>query len=217
MDGDGSVGVYGVDGALQTVLDGSNSCCGDFDPVWSPDGAPSILIRHRDADGQPIVFELPLDRTTPRPVPRDDPRSMLYSADSKQPVVYSPDGSRAAFFESSLAVVDADGTGRRDLVAGADGEVVGWSPNGGEIAFVDAPAARLSVVDVASGSVTTIATGSGISAEGFSPDGDRVLYTTPRGLWAANADGSGARVLVEGADSGAWLAPRSDAAPSHAP
>ena len=56
---------------------------GDFDPVWSRDGA-SLLVPHG--------VEVPLDGRTPRQLPPDDPRTGEIS----------PDGDRVAYHGSGV-------------------------------------------------------------------------------------------------------------------
>ena len=68
---------------------------------------------------------------------------------------------------------------------------------------------ELRVVDIASGRVTTLAGDLEITAVGFSPEGDRILFrrTGADGegaLWTVDTDGSDERPLVMGSDSGAW-------------
>jgi hypothetical protein len=68
------------------------------------------------------------------------------------------------------------------------------------------------VVDVASGTVTTLARASGafpLAPIRFSPEGDRILFsrTEPNNatsLWSVNADGSDAQLLVTGTGWGDW-------------
>ena len=130
-----TIGVYGLDGVRQTLLTlpPGLMAAGDFDPVWSRDGA-SLLV--------PRGVEVPLDGRTPRQLPPDDPRSLVRAT-------YSPDGSRIAYLESSsfeppylsdidgaaLVVASADGSGARELVCCRVSDFV-WSPTGDRIAFV---------------------------------------------------------------------------------
>ena len=64
------IGIYGLDGVRQALLTRPPGwgLPGDFDPVWSPDGA-SLLV--------PGGVEIPVDGSTPRQLPVDDPRSQL--------------------------------------------------------------------------------------------------------------------------------------------
>ena len=77
---------------------------GDVDPVWSPDGA-SLLV--------PGGVEIPVDGSTPRQLPVDDPRSQLMAT-------YSPNGAEIAYISrDGLGVAAADGSQARVLVPGA--------------------------------------------------------------------------------------------------
>jgi Tol biopolymer transport system component len=200
-----TIGVYGLDGERQELLTlpAGLMAPGDFDPVWSSDGA-SLLVPHG--------VEIPLDGSAPRRLPSDDPRS--------HDAVSSPDGSRVAYVDGgSLVVAAADGSDPQEMVDRWVQHPV-WSPTGDRIAFawsssIDWPyGTQLRVLDLATGRVTTLA-GAGASdhlfAIGFSPDGDRLLYSRVddmgRGassLWSIHADGSDPRRLVTGTAQGAW-------------
>ncbi len=228
---EGAIGVYGIDGVRQAVLDGSRMCCGDHDPVWSPDGAASVLVK----DGNhSAVLELPLDGGQPRPVWAPDPRSQM--AHGWQPVRYSPDGTRAAFIDSGLVLVAADGTQRQVLDDGDIDEGPAWSPTGDRIVYVahrpssdGAGYTDLRVVDVASGSASTLVTAPrndlaslDLHTMGFSPDGDRILFSRTNadgvaGLWTVNTDGSDAQLLATGTAIGGWLSLPSGAVPLVSP
>ena len=152
---------------------------GDVDPVWSPDGA-SLLV--------PNGVEIPVDGSTPRLLPADDPRSQWMAT-------YSPDGAEIAYISrDGLAVAAADGSQARVLVPGALEDFpyapfgLEWSPTGDRIAFVQAsgestdvgPATELGVLDVASGTVVSLAEhGRGLHTQSikFSPEGDQILFT----------------------------------------
>jgi Tol biopolymer transport system component len=205
----GPIGIFGLDGVRQkllTVPDGLMAP-GYFDPVWSPNGA-SLLV--------PRGVEIPIDGSTPRRLPANDPRSHWF-------VTYSPDGARVAYVATgalgSLFVAAADGSQARMLVAGGVESAV-WSPTSDRIAF-DAPtggwmtnvgpATELRVVDVASGKVTTLTAVNGARSDNvirFSATGDRVLFSRTGAdgvsLWSVNADGSNPHVLVRGTDWGDW-------------
>lgn len=215
VDGDGMVGIYGLDGVRQAVLTVQIATApGDYDPVWSPEGQ-SLIVPHG--------IEVPVDGRPTQRLPDSDPRSGRNWA-------YSPRGTAAAYLEigagtASLVVTSGDGS-RRVLVDGGipyGGLGLGpgpvWSATGDRIAFVAQAAGgtELRVVEVATGTVTSLvdADGSQVHPIAFSPDGDLILYAkwdvndttgafSNRALWAVRIDGSEARVLVTGTDWGEW-------------
>ena len=131
-------------------------------------------------------------------------------------------------------IAKADGTELRVLAGaqtadngggpGAAYEQPVLSPTGDQVAFIWSPALydqtsdpslntyELRVVDVASGTVTTLASASGalpLAPIRFSPEGDRILFsrTEPNNatsLWSVKADGSDAQLLVTGTGWGDW-------------
>ncbi len=231
---DGTIGIYGLDGVRQALLTGPAGfgTYRDEDPIWSPDGT-SIVVSLRPAPGGDPrqTWELPIDGRAPRPLPASDPRSRWNGFS------YSPDGTSVAYIEIgpdlgcvgngtctaadwSLFVAAADGSQTRMLITGG---VVGapvWSPASDRIAFAvqiaghptnSSPSTELRVVDVASGTVTSLAGArgtDGLNAIRFSPEGDRILFARSNNgvpsLWSVRADGSGARLLVTGTGWGDW-------------
>jgi Tol biopolymer transport system component len=218
----GEIGVFGPDGERQTLTvspgmmapPGPRAPSG---PRWSPDGA-SLLVK-----GGVVV---PLDGSTPRRLPSDDPRSL-----ASLHATYSPDGSRVAYIiNGSLGVAAADGSDLRQLVERWVRSPV-WSPTGDRIAFTwgaraaawRGNATELRVLDVATGRMTVLVeAGGSVMLSGaasapfeFSPEGDRILFsgtevedgTFAYSLWSVNVDGSNLRRLVAETDSGDWLSP----------
>jgi Tol biopolymer transport system component len=219
-----TIGLYGLDGVRQALLSVPTGCAlpGDFDPVWSPDGTSLVVAS----------CVVPVDGRTPRQAPANDPRSRFTGE-------YSRDGSRIAFIaypdSASLVIAKADGTELRVLAGwvggsngpgqGADYENPVVSPTGDRVAYIWSPAFydqtsdpslstyELRVVDVASGTVTTLASASGgdhLGATRFSPEGDRILFSRSdadyvgTSLWSVHADGSDAQLLVTGTGWGDW-------------
>jgi dipeptidyl aminopeptidase/acylaminoacyl peptidase len=196
-----TIGVYGLDGVRQVLLSlpPGLMAAGDFDPVWSRDGA-SLLVPHG--------VEVPLNGRTPRLLPIDDPRMG----------VLSPDGARVAYErEASLVVAAADGSGARVLIDAWVDNVV-WSPTGDRIAFGSRTtpggyATELRVIDLTTRAVTPLAGIGGtdsLMAREFSPDGERILFSRAdrsyrvTALWTVKADGSDLRRLVPGTFEGDW-------------
>jgi len=200
-----TIGVYGVDGERQaslpepTVTGGGNS----DGPGWMPDGSALLLFGYAvvPLDGS-AGYELSLGGLEP---------SLGGQA------TYSPDGTRVAVVTgNSIIVLDAEGS----LVSEVDGRLDGveaWSPDGEH--FASLSHGELNVVDVASGTVTVLPEaraaldggGEILGVQGFSPQGDRILYFTGDGtglattaLWSIGVDGSDARLLVAGTPQGDW-------------
>ncbi len=227
-----TIGIYGVDGQRQAVLDlpAGKAPTGDYDPVWSPDGA-SLLIR-LGPPSPSVVWQIPVDGSAPEKVPQADPRSYPNAA-------FTRDGSRVAYVPYldlwSLVMADAHGTelrvlpGARDPGSGsaAQGEFYGdavWSPTGDTVAYTwtDDPfddgsgntpvqTFELRVVDVASGNVTLLATAPQIRPIAFSGDGQRILFErsataemSAPSLWSTETNGSEARLIVDGTYTGDW-------------
>jgi Tol biopolymer transport system component len=115
----------------------------------------------------------------------------------------------------TLFVANADGTYPGAVVPeGASGPI--WSPTGTRVAYrrvinLDAQTADIRVIDIASGTDRIVVTGlqvNGLGLLGWSPAGDRILFAgldqQGSSLWSINADGTDRKVLVPGADGGAW-------------
>jgi dipeptidyl aminopeptidase/acylaminoacyl peptidase len=197
-----TIGVYGLDGARQTQLTmpAGHGGSGDHDPVWMPDGT-SLMV----PNGSRI--ELPLDGGAPRPLRWDR-------------AAYSPDGSQVVYTDHvSLMVARSDGSGSREVFGGGAWNAA-WSPNGERIAFTTSGDVRrideLQVVDVATGSATTLTEGergTTLFVIGFSPQGGRILFsrtddgTGEGSLWSIGVDGSDARLVVAGTWQGEWFSP----------
>lgn len=113
---------------------------------------------------------------------------------------WSPDGGRLLFSDAdkasttgALYVVNADGSGVRK-VAATGGTAAGiWAPNGRLVVF---PGAPMTVVDVDSGSVTTVSPGAQKGFPAWSADSSKLIYPVSNGqngtdLFESSVDGSG--------------------------
>jgi Tol biopolymer transport system component len=195
-----AIGVFGVDGERRALLAMPRGWrpAGDHDPIWLPDGK-SLLM-------QGVV--IPIDGSSPY---------RLRSARGTP----SPDGLHTAYAtRKSLVVAEADASNRQTVFDGLAWEPV-WSPTSDRIAFTTwkrGSGAELRVLDVATGTVTSLAEAEGLEqleAIDFSPKGDRILFARIEdgrigagSLSSVNADGSDApRRLVAVTSWGDWLSP----------
>ncbi|HET7477650.1 MAG TPA: hypothetical protein VFJ97_16710 [Dermatophilaceae bacterium] len=208
--------IHGLDGARQALLDlpSGYDVGGDYDPVWSSDGASLLLP---DGRGRPGA-EIPVNGSPPKQLV-GDPRSFFVAKPS-------PNGAKIAYFDADgLFIADPDGSKTRKVVVPDDGRIfnrvdsaIAWSPTGDRIAYVvvevgGVRARELAVLDVASGRKVTLAEvgldfGWAAVLE-FSPEGDQILFTRTDAadkpsLWSIHTDGSGLRRLVVGTTFGGW-------------
>jgi Tol biopolymer transport system component len=205
------ISIYGIDGALRDSLPLPTGYvrAREYPGVWAPDGR-SVFVRLGQGAGPIGYWQLPLDGSAPRRLAQDD-----LIVRSSGDVTFSPDGSRiAANVAGTLFVANADGTDPRAIVsAGASGPI--WSPTGTRVAYVVWSAAGVTedirVVDIASGTDRAVVTGlqvNGPGLLGWSPAGDRILFAgldqKGSSLWSINADATDRKLLVAGAESGAW-------------
>jgi len=192
----GTIGVYRIDGTRETQIAMPRQ--GDIGRLaWMPDGS-SLLVDQ---------YEVPLDGGTPRELP------FPFTEFNSWPQQYSPNGSLVAYANPhGLMVARPDGSGTRAVFGPFGPYTWTWSPNGKLIALSANPTHtwppnELHVVDVATGSVTQVFEGERraiLWVIGFSPDGDRVLFTSSRsGLWSVGVDGSDAH-QVKGSADGTW-------------
>jgi Tol biopolymer transport system component len=199
-----TIGVYGVDGVRQTQLTPGWSPTGDHDPEWTPDGT-AVMVDN-------VV--VPLDGGTPpeHALPAD-----AYSPDGSQ-VVLSKLGSTVQSMQY-VTIARADGSEPRTVFRGWSLNPT-WSPTGDRIAFTTGHgrafwSAELRVVDVATGTVTSLIEGergTELGVIGFSPRGDRILFSKNedgakggQSPWSIRMDGSDARLVVAGTSQGEWL------------
>ncbi|WP_119067671.1 SH3 domain-containing protein [Aggregatilinea lenta] len=183
----GQIFVMVADGSREVLVSGEVVSAGQ--PAWSPDvtriaftgGSEEAVttVYVVDADGQNLIT-MPGDFSTVR-----DPQ---WSPDGTQ-IVFAAAGSAAAPNSPfDLYVVNADGTGLKNLSNTPDIDETNpaWSPDGGQIAFTSTQegSADVIVTDAGGFSATIIAATNAIEFKpAWSPDGAWIAY------YATNEDG----------------------------
>lgn len=146
----------------------------------SAPGLPQLFLSNADGTGLTQITNMEAGACQPS-----------WSPDGSQLVFISPCERRAEFFEtayreSSLYLINADGTGLKNLttVPGSDFDPA-WSPDGMRIAFTSVRDGykQIYVLDVNSLAITRLTnTGADIesSQPAWSPDGNAIVYTVKR-------------------------------------
>jgi TolB protein len=168
-----------------------------FGPVWSPDGT-KIAFSLFQPPSTSTIFVMNADGSGMREV------TSGFFDDSPD---WSPDGSKIAFSRTGtgagLYVVNADGTGTpTPLTSGVLDSDPSWSPDGMKIAFSRGVPPNLSVLTVATLSVTQLLTTFSMEPC-WSPDGSKIVFagdpTGPgAGIYWVSASGGTPKLIFSG-------------------
>lgn len=175
-------------------------------PSWAPDGRR--IAFHTHAFGRDAIYVINADGANRR---RLTPKGLFAGGPA-----WSPDGRRILFWRRkgdlvshvlSVNVINANGTGLRQLSEAGQGGHAAWSPDGRRIAF--ARGARLgvdftvSVMSTDGGGETRVSQiGTVADQPAWSPDGRRIAFRAhlsegrAGGIYVVNDDGTGQRKLT---------------------
>jgi dipeptidyl aminopeptidase/acylaminoacyl peptidase len=135
-----------------------------------------------------------------------DGTQLVYS--SYRGTDYIPGCEGSALCPANLYVINADGTGQRQITEGpADESMPNWSPNGKAIVFRtdgedSGGALNIMGTDGTGGRELTPGPGGWVMYPAWSPEGERILFLAARpeeefGVWAMRGDGTGLHRLVD--------------------
>jgi tetratricopeptide (TPR) repeat protein len=176
-------------------------------PAWSPDGAKYIYATRAGQGGDinKRAFTLRVSSTGSKP--RQDPPPLVVQA---QYPAWGPN-DRIAFRDCGfpdetcgIAVINADGSGKKVLTPGMNATAPAWSPDGSRIVFMSNAAGNWDLYSVSAdgGSpqrLTDDPADDGLPT--FSPDGSKIAYVTKRGgtwsIWQMDPDGENETKLFD--------------------
>jgi len=189
---DGGLAVMGVDGSDRRPLLGGEL---GFEPSISRDGRRIAFSRNTDV-GVTSIYVMNVDGTATTEVAR----GLVFNPGP----VWSPDGCQIAYrggfdqqFSPWIAIVNADGTGYRQVTPPSDPnafeyyESPTWSPDGSRLAFTKNSV--LHVINVDGTGLTALPNEDLAITPSWSPDGQHIAYVSldPIGeIHLRNPDGS---------------------------
>lgn len=160
-------------------------------PAWSQDGAKYVYATRAGQGGDINRRAFTLRVASTGSKPRQDPAPLVEQA---QYPTWGPDG-RIVFRDCGfpdetcgLAVVNADGSGKKKLAPGLNATAPAWSPDGTRIVFMSNVSGNwdLYVINADGGSPQRLT--DDLSDDGlptFSPDGSKIAFVAKRnGVWS---------------------------------
>jgi Tol biopolymer transport system component len=180
----------------------------EFDPSLSPDGR--FIAYRSEPNEYPELWVMKADGTGQHRLTRDG-GFPDWSPDGSM-IAYAPGGGPSG--RSWIAIMNADGSGRRRLPHTNYGELPSWSPDGKRIAFSSNLSGEglMSIVDVDGSRIVDLSKVAEGKKVAWSPDGRSILFASHRDrsdnwtdIYVMRPDGSGVKRLTHnGGDMPAW-------------
>jgi Tol biopolymer transport system component len=186
----------------------TNSPWPEFDPALSPDGR--FVAYRSEPNEYPELWLMNANGTGQDRLTRDG-GFPDWSPDGSM-IAYAPGGGPSG--RSSIAIMNADGSGQRRLPDSDYGEYPSWSPDGQRIAFSSnlSGYALMSIVDVDGSRVVDLSSVGEGGKVAWSPDGRSILFQSHRDhsdnytdIYLMRPDGSGVKRLTSAnGETAAW-------------
>ncbi|NOH04516.1 MAG: serine/threonine-protein kinase [Chloroflexi bacterium] len=160
-------------------------------------GTPQIFLADTNGENAFQVTNIPTGACQPS-----------FSPDGQQLVFISPcKGNEEIYYNTSLYIINADGTGMTALDAAPGGSFdPAWSPDGKFIAFASMRTGQMEIFTISMEDLATVKqiTSGAQRVESrmpaWSPDSSQIVYVVRRlgvyQIWLMNADGSDARQII---------------------
>ncbi len=152
---------------------------------WSPDGERIGFTGRPDEDSPWDLYTMGADGSDLIRLTDD-----LFAEGSP---TWSPTGDRIAFIRSAgpghrLSVVNADGSGLRDIYPHPCELPIGWSPDGSQVLCTNSVGVTAALIDVETGEAHN--TDFTFNCRSWSPDGTRLVCTDQTDVFTVNPDGT---------------------------
>jgi len=180
----------------------------------SPDGRQVVFVA--DENGSPQIGTIGVDGSGSRFITQVASVSIAQGV-FRGPLspVWSPDGTRIAYSNGHIYVMNADGSGLKQLTSGfGDDQWPSWSPDGSTIAYSNSGRSPLDdnatsvtqeiwTVPASGGTPRRLTDGGWNDTPAYSPDGTQIAFENGGGIFLMDANGQNPQ-LIKGLPTSAF-------------